>query len=72
MKYLCPFYFEEKKLAALPKGELDALVGEHLAYDDELRKSGHFIVAGGLRPVQTATANDSDYGPGPCPAARPR
>jgi hypothetical protein len=55
MKYLCLFYMEEKKLDALSKSELDALVAEHLAHDEELKKSGHFIVAGGLQPVQTAT-----------------
>jgi hypothetical protein len=54
MNYLCLFYIEEKKIGALSKDELDALVGEHMAYDDELRKSGHFVVAGGLEPANTA------------------
>lgn len=54
MNYLCLFYIEETKVGALPKGEFDALVGEHIAYDDELRKSGHFIVSAPLEPVQTA------------------
>jgi hypothetical protein len=54
MNYLCLFYIEEKKVGALPKSEFDALVGEHVAYDDELRKSGHFVVSGPLQPVQTA------------------
>ena len=54
MNYLCLFYIEEKKIGALSPEELDALVGEHMACDDELRKSGQFIVAGGLQPVQTA------------------
>ena len=55
MKYLCLVYVEEKKLNALSKAELDALVAEALAYDDELRKSGHYIVSDALQPVQTAT-----------------
>jgi hypothetical protein len=55
MKYLCLVYVEEKNLHAMSKHEIDALVGESLAYDDDLRKSGHFIVAGALQPVQTAT-----------------
>lgn len=33
MKYLCLVYNEEKKLDAISKNELDALVHEHLAYD---------------------------------------
>jgi hypothetical protein len=54
MKYLCLVYIEEKKLDALSKSERDALIDESLAYDEELRKSGHFIVAQALQPVQTA------------------
>ncbi len=55
MKYLCLVCIEEKKLDAMSKSEWDALVGEALAYDEELRKKGHFIVAQALQPVQTAT-----------------
>ncbi len=55
MKYLCLVYNEEKKLDAMSKSEWDALAGESLAYDEELRKKGHFIVAQALQPVQTAT-----------------
>lgn len=54
MKYLC-FYIEEKKLNALSKSEGDALVDDSLAYDEELRRSGHYIVSEALQPVQTAT-----------------
>ncbi len=55
MKYLCLIYIEEKKLDAMSKSEWDALGGEALAYDEELRKKGHFIVAQALQSVQTAT-----------------
>jgi hypothetical protein len=55
MKYLCLVYVEEKELDALPKGELDACVDESLDYDEELRKSGHYIASDALHPVQTAT-----------------
>ncbi len=55
MKYLCLVYLEEKKLDAMSKTELDALIDERLAYDDVLRKSGHFIVAEPLQSVQAAT-----------------
>jgi hypothetical protein len=48
MKYLCLIYFEEQKLDALSRREYDALVGEALADDEMLRKSGHFIVAQAL------------------------
>jgi hypothetical protein len=55
MKYLCLIYYEEQKLNALPKRELDALIDEALAYDEVLRKSGHYLVSDALQSVQTAT-----------------
>jgi len=55
MKYLCLVYLEEKKLDAMSKSELDALIGESLAYDEVLRKSGHYLVSEALQPVETAT-----------------
>lgn len=55
MKYLCLVYMEEKTLDALSKRDYDALVVDSLAYDEELRRSGHFIVAEALQPVQAAT-----------------
>lgn len=55
MKYLCMIYFEEEVLDALSQREYDALVREALAYDEELRESGHFVVAQALQPIRTAT-----------------
>ena|SRR5215468_8992889 len=54
MKYLCMIYLEEKRLDSLTKSESATLDRESLAYDEELRKSGHFIVAQALQPVRTA------------------
>jgi hypothetical protein len=55
MKYLCLIYYEEQKLDALSKRELDALIDEALAYDEVLRKSGDYVVSDALQSVQTAT-----------------
>jgi hypothetical protein len=55
MKYLCLIFTEERKLEALSKSEWEALVREHLDFDETLRQSGHFIVAEALQAVQTAT-----------------
>jgi hypothetical protein len=55
MKYLCLVYFEGKAMDALSKSELDALAGESMAYDEELQRSGHYIVAEALQSVQAAT-----------------
>lgn len=55
MKYLCLVYREETRVDALSESECDALVEETLAYDEEIRQSGHYIASGDLASVQTAT-----------------
>jgi hypothetical protein len=55
MKYLCLVYIDEKALDALSKSDYDALDSESLAFDEGLRKSGHFIAAQALEPVKAAT-----------------
>ena len=45
MKFICLGYIDEKRWAAVAEGERSALMDECFAYDDELRKNGHF--AGG-------------------------
>jgi hypothetical protein len=54
MKYLCLVYIEETALNAMPDDELEAFSDEHVALDEELKKSGHSIVAEALQPVHTA------------------
>jgi hypothetical protein len=55
MKYICLVYLVEKEMNAMTKNEWEACVDESLAYDDALRKAGHFIVAHALQPVEAAT-----------------
>jgi hypothetical protein len=55
MTYLCLVLFDEKKLDALSKSELDALDKESLAYDDVLKKNGHFIAAQALQASHATT-----------------
>lgn len=55
MKYLCMVFFEEKQLEALSESESQDLDDESLAYDDTLRKGGHFVAAQALESVQAAT-----------------
>jgi hypothetical protein len=55
MKYLCLIYDEEKKLAAMPKTEMDAFMGEYFAFTEGIRTSGHYLGGNALKPVQTAT-----------------
>jgi hypothetical protein len=54
-KYLCLIYLDEKELDAMPPADMSALNAKHLDFNDDLRKSGHFIVAEALQPArQTA------------------
>ena len=55
MKYLCMVFFDEKNLEALPERESQALDDESLAYDDTLRKRGHFVAAQALESIRAAT-----------------
>jgi len=55
MRYLCIVCCEEKTLNALTKSEDERLTAESLAYDEELKQSGHLIVAHALQRVETAT-----------------
>lgn len=55
MKFLCLVYYEETKLAALSKADFDVLVHDSLAYDDALRKGGHYVESAALEPVSAAT-----------------
>lgn len=56
MKYLCLIYLDEEQMAALPAHEMNALNVGHLALNDELRASGHFIEAEALEPSSTAAS----------------
>ena len=55
MRYLCMVFYDEKKLNALSESESQALDDESLAYDETLRKRGHFVAAQALESVHSAT-----------------
>lgn len=50
MKYVCLGYIEPGRLENMPEGERNALVDACFAYDDVLRKNGHFAGGEGLQP----------------------
>lgn len=55
MRYLCLIYDEEKKLAAMPKSESDAFMGEYFSFTESIKGSGHYVAGEALQPVHTAT-----------------
>lgn len=55
MRYGCLIYVEEATVDALPEDERERLRAESRAYEDELRRGGHLVVAEDLASVRTAT-----------------
>jgi hypothetical protein len=56
MKFLCLVHEEpDNGLGPQTESEAQALVNEHLDYDETLRQHGHWITAQALQPVETAT-----------------
>ena len=53
MRYLCLIYGDPE--ASLSPEEGEALIQEHLAYDDGLRKNGHFVTADALEREEKST-----------------
>lgn len=54
MKYVCLGYYDEARFAAIPPEEAKKMMEECLAYDDELRRGGHFIGGEALDSAKNA------------------
>lgn len=54
MKYVCLGYYDEKVWEAMPESDRNALMDKCLAYDDVLKKNGHFIGGEGLGDARSA------------------
>jgi hypothetical protein len=54
-KYLCLVYQEEKKLDAMPQGDLDALVADCIDWVDDVEASGRHVCTAGLQSFRIAT-----------------
>jgi hypothetical protein len=54
MKYICLGYYDEKYWETLSEGERTAFMDECFAYDDELRKNGHFVGGEALQGAMNA------------------
>ena len=55
MKYICLGYMEEKKWETMSESERNAMLDDCFAYDDALRKNGHFAGGEALQSPQNAT-----------------
>jgi hypothetical protein len=55
MKYICLGYYDEKKWETMSESERSTLMDECFAYDDVLRKNGHFAGGEALQSALNAT-----------------
>ena len=56
MEYLCLVYADEANINTLPQDQVDALIDETMAANEELAASGHLILAAALEQVASAAA----------------
>jgi hypothetical protein len=54
MRYVCLGYAEEKKWDQLSESESNSLMEECFAYDDMLRRNGHFVGGEALQSARNA------------------
>lgn len=54
MKYICLGYIEPNKFETMTEAERNAMVDEGFAYDEELRRNGHFAGGEALQGPQSA------------------
>jgi hypothetical protein len=54
MKFICLGFHEESNWAAMSEGERQSFMEQCFAYDDELRRGGHFLGGEALQAVRNA------------------
>jgi hypothetical protein len=54
MKFICLGYMEERQWDEMPERDRTALMDECFAYDDDLRRGGHFLGGEALQSVRNA------------------
>ncbi len=59
MRYLCLVYFEPEALSALSSREKTKLDQDSMAYDEELNRTGNYVVAEALDRTATARTSGS-------------
>ena len=62
MKYICLGYYDEKTWETMSENERNALMDRCFAYDDTLRKNGHFVGGEALQSARNAVTLRSTNG----------
>ena len=62
MKFICLGYIEPGKFENMAESERNRMIDACFAYDDVLRRNGHFAGGDGLQPASTAATLRSNAG----------
>lgn len=62
MKFICLGFIDESKFAAMPEAETRKMMEECFAYDDVLRRGGHFIGGEALDTARRAVTLRTENG----------
>lgn len=62
MKYVCLGYYDEQKWETISESQRNSLMDECFAYDDALRKNGHFVGGEALQSARNAVTLRSTNG----------
>ena len=54
MKYLCLIYSEESVVRNMPTPELEAIMGQYLAFTESIEKTGQYLGGNRLEPTKAA------------------
>ena len=55
MKYLCLIYDEEQRWTTMTQAEMEAMMGEYIAFTKDISQSGHYLGGNDLQPTRSAT-----------------
>ena len=55
MRYLCLIYEDENLWTRLSKEQAEATLGEYFAFNEDTKKSGHYLAGEALQPTPSAT-----------------
>jgi hypothetical protein len=55
MKFLCLIYSDERQWATMPRAAYDAVLGEFLAFTQDIRREGKYLAGEDLEPTSRAT-----------------
>lgn len=62
MKFICLGFYDESSWNEMPESERNAFMEQCFAYDDELRRGGHFLGGEALQPARNAATVRSRSG----------